>query len=181
MARPRSEVTAATELKLEQIVRMQLMGRTTEQIAAAMDLAPTTIAELIRHRKYREVRDRIVPMVYAPVDAAIRDRKANEILEDAAPSAALALQELLASRGEKVTVLTAEGVPVEVDKMSPADIRLTAATILDRAGYGPLQRRAVKQRVELDPITARIFAEALKESDAGRRIIEGTVVSTEGE
>lgn len=180
MARPRSEITVATELKLEQIVRMQLLGHTTESIASAMNLSPGTIAELIRHRKYREVKDRIVPQVYADVDKQIAQRKASEILDDLAPTAAIALQELLAARDQKTKIKDPiTGELVEVDKLSPMDIRLTATAVLDRAGYGPVQRRAIKQRVELDPVTANIFAQALKEADHGRRIIEGEVVDTE--
>lgn len=172
MGRPRGEVTAATELKLEQIVRLQLMDKSTEDIAQELGVVPYTVSELIRSRHYREVRDRVVGQIYGPIDTKIQERKASTILEESAPEAAGALVELLQRRkGRKDAKGEWEELPLD-----PVDIRLVASAVLDRAGYGPVQRRAIKQRIEMDPITARIFASAMAEADRGRGVVEGEVV-----
>lgn len=166
MARQRAEVTAATELKIEQIVRHQLLDLTNEQIGERMGMKPDTVGELIRHRKYREIRDRVVGEVYKPIDQVIQTRKANQVLEDLAPEASQALAELLARRKGGVDAETGEVMA----PLDPVDIRLTATAVLDRAGYGPVQRKAIRQRIELDPVMADLFARALRESDRGRTI-----------
>lgn len=176
MARPRNEVLAITQLKLEQIVRFQLMDLGTSDIAERMGLAPDTISELIRTKAYRETRDRIVGKVYANIDKVIEHRKAAVILEEASGEAAEALVELLRARDgtapvvdEETGALVAEGRP----PMDPVDTRLVAAAILDRAGYGPVQRKAIRARVELDPVTAKLFATALKEQGNLTKVIDG--------
>lgn len=172
MGRPKRELTAATELKIEQIVRLQLMDRSTEEIAQELGLAPYTVSDLLRTRKYREMRDRIVGQIYGPIDTRIQEKKASAILEGAAPEAAGALVELLnARKGKKDAKGEWEQLPLD-----PVDVRLVASAVLDRAGYGPVQRRAIKQRIEMDPITARLFAHAIAEADQGKSVVEAEII-----
>lgn len=160
MGRPRKEVTALTEMKIEKIVRWQLLDQSTGQIAANLGCSEDAVQDLIRHPKYREIRDRLVPQAYQLVDETIKNRKASQILDDASREAAFALVELL--QGRKA----GEGG----EPLNPTDVRLTATAILDRAGFGPVQRKAIRQRIELDPVMAAMFANAMKEADKARSV-----------
>jgi len=168
VGRPKKEIALSSELKIEQIVRLQLMDRDVNEIAADLGLAPYTVTELTRTRKYREIRDRVLGSIYGPIDSQIRDRKASAILDEAAPEAAAALAEMLAGRkGKRDLAGEWEELPLDA-----VDVRLVSTAILDRAGYGPVQRRAIRQRLEMDPITARLFARAMNEADRGAGVID---------
>lgn len=145
MARERKQLTPHTRMKLEQIVRLQLADKPTEEIATLLNMRPTSVAELMRHPEYETVRNRVVDKVYEPMDKMLATRKANVLLEEAAPDAAEALIALLHSADEMV-----------VERSSKA--------ILDRAGYGPVQRKAMKVRHEIDPATAKLIRDAMNES-----------------
>lgn len=177
MGRPKREITLASELKIEQIVRLQLMDKGVNEIAEDLGLDPYTVTEYTRTPAYREIRDKILGSIYGPIDDSIRDRKASAILEGAAPAAAEALAEMLnARKGVKDKEGEWEQLPLD-----PVDTRLVATAILDRSGYGPVQRRAIKARLEMDPITARLFARAMEEADRGASLRDGSIdVEAEG-
>jgi hypothetical protein len=168
MGRPRREVTALTELKLEKIVRWQLLDQSTAQIAANLGCSEDSVQEMIRHPKYREIRDRLVPQAFSLVDETIKTRKASQILDDASKEAAFALVELLQQRRPKV----GEDGEIKQEGLNATDVRLTATAILDRAGFGPVQRKAIKQRIELDPVMAQMFAAAMREADKAKTVVD---------
>ncbi len=146
MARPRYNLRSSTKLKLQRIVRLELLGQTPKEIAPQLDLKPDSVRELMRHPEYQQLRNTALERAFAPVDAEIQ-RRAGEVLEHAAPDAAEALVELL-NEGDCVTR------------------RLSATAILDRSGHGPIQRRAVRHRHELDPDVVRRLTEAMRVCDA---------------
>ena len=147
MPRKRNDLRSATKIKMEQIVRLQVLDKTNDEIGAVMGMTAGSVAELINHREYASLRDRYIERMYGPVDAMIEQRKASVIMEDAAPDAAEVLGELIYS-------------PDEVTQ------RLAATAILDRSGHGPIARKAVKVRHELDPVSAALLREAMQEADA---------------
>lgn len=155
-----STPTAQTEMKIEQLVRYQLLDKTVTEICDLMGLGEQRINELCRHPYYREVRDRLVGQVYKPLDEAITYRKASQILEDASSDAAEALVQLLKMRDGE----TGEDGTWHRPPLDPVDVRLTATAVLDRAGCGPIQRRAIRQRIEMDPATVALFAASIRES-----------------
>jgi DNA-binding MarR family transcriptional regulator len=142
------ELRTQTFFKLEEIARWQALGQSVEQIARHMDMTPETVSRLVGHKAYRDVQARVGARLYESVDKTLTDRKANVMLEAAAPQAAEALIALLG-----------EGFA--------ADKRQTATAILDRSGYGPIQKRAIRQRIEFDPMTMGLLRLALLESGAG--------------
>lgn len=139
------ELRTQTFFKLQEIARWQALGQSIEQIARHMNTTPETVSRLVAHRSYPAVQQQLGNKLYEHVDKGIADRKANVMLEQAAPQAAEALIALL-------------------DKGFAADQRQTATAILDRAGYGPIQKRAIRQRIEFDPMTAALLRVALLES-----------------
>lgn len=145
MARPRKKLQSRTKLKLERIVRMELLGWSTRQIAAELRMQPASVRELIRHPEYARAREKGIERAYAGVDAEIK-RRAGEVLEAAAPDAAAELAALLVSEDE-------------------VQRRQAATAILDRSGHGPIRRKAVRQRAELDPNAIRLLQEAMQESN----------------
>lgn len=145
MARPRNTLRSATKLKLEHIIRLELVGKATREIAASLGMTAGTIRELTRHPEYAQVRQRMLTRVYGAVDEGIV-RRASEVLEEAAPHAADTLVGLLASDDEVTR-------------------RLSATAVLDRTGHGPIQRRAVRQRIELDPAVVQLLRDAMRESE----------------
>lgn len=111
-------------------------------------MTPEAVSRLVGHRAYREVQEKVGARLYDSVDTALTNRKANVMLEEAAPQAAEALIALLG-----------EGFA--------ADKRQTATAILDRAGFGPIQKRAIRQRIEFDPMTMGLLRIAMLESAQG--------------
>jgi len=149
MAEQRSrELRTQTFFKLEEIARWQALGQSIEQIARQMDMTPEAVSRLAGHRSYKEVQARVGAKLYESVDKTMTARKANVMLEESAPQAAEALIALLG-----------EGFA--------ADKRQTATAILDRAGFGPIQKRAIRQRIEFDPMTMGLLRMALLESGTG--------------
>ena len=152
MARARGKLQAATRLRLEHVVRLQLLGSSTRQIAAKMGVQPDTVREWLRHREYAAVREKAVEKTFAGPDEEIM-RRAGEILERAAPHAAQALCELVKVENDNVTR------------------RLAARDILDRSGHGPIQRKVAKVRHEIDPVTVELIREAMRESDTSSLVM----------
>jgi DNA-binding MarR family transcriptional regulator len=153
MARPRTELRSATKLKLEQIIRYQMLDLTVDQIADALGMTPGNITDMMKHKDYAEVRTKYVEKCFGPVDAVIQQRKANVVLEDTSADAADALAEILRDTDD------------EVNK------RLTATAILDRSGFGPIQRKAVRARLELDPVAANLLSKAMGLADQAEQEI----------
>lgn len=138
---------------MEQVIRLQMLDKSNEEIAAVMSMTAGSVAELINHPEYAKLRDKYVEKTYGAVDQVIETRKATTILEEAAPDAAEALATLLDSDDEITR-------------------RISATAILDRTGHGPIQRKAVKHRYEIDPVTAKLLTQAMREAD----VIEAEVV-----
>ena len=67
MARQRLKLRSATKLKLEKILRFELIGKKPKEIAELMGMAVSSITELIRHAEYGELRERMVERVYADI------------------------------------------------------------------------------------------------------------------
>lgn len=151
------ELRTSSIFKLEEIARWEALGQSRDQIAKFMDLSPDTVQRLMQNKAYRGVQAKIASVMYEKVDGAIKERKANVMLEEAAPDAAAALIGLLA-----------EGLP--------GDRRQAATAVLDRAGFGPIQKRAVKAQVQFDPMTMAMLRVALLESD----IADGDDVELDG-
>ncbi len=135
---------------------MEILGQTPREIAVEIGLQPDTIRELIRLPQYSTVRERALDRVYAPVDAEIR-RRVGETLERLAPDAAQVLADLIHS-------------PDEVTA------RIAATAVLDRVGHGPIRRRAVRQRHELDAVTVALLTEALRESNMAKQLMTPELV-----
>lgn len=152
MPRKRGKLTSASKLKMEHILRLEMLGKSVAEIALEVGLAPNTVHELTGHEDYDRLRASYVGEVYAPADRIIQERKVGTILEEAAPEAADALAELLQVEDDNVTK------------------RLAATAILDRAGFGPIQRKAVKHQHGLDPVTISLLKEAMAESDTSEII-----------
>lgn len=129
-------------------MRLQLLGATPRQIADDLGMQPASIRELIRHREYAAVRERVLERAYAGVDAEIQ-RQATEILKECSAEAALVLTEQLQSD-------------------DPITRYRAAVAVLDRTGYGPVKRKAVRQRLEMDPAMADVLREALSAVDRAR-------------
>jgi len=138
-------IRSGTVFKMEEIARWQALGHSVDQIARVMNMTPDAVSRLVAHSDYRPIQEKVTAKVYGHVDQTIAQRKANVMLEEAAPDAAVALIALLE-----------EGLP--------GDKRQAATAILDRAGYGPIQKRAVRQRIEFDPMTMSILRLALLET-----------------
>lgn len=163
---------SASELKMQEILRWQMMDKSIGEIAILMNMSEDAVSKMVEHPRYRAIRDEYVGGVYEQVDQRIRERKADTMLEDAAPDAAQALIALL---NQKQQVVGMDGSVHEVP-LSPTDTRLTATAILDRAGYGPIQRKVVKGRMELDPMLKKMFEAALRESSV--EVVDGEVIES---
>lgn len=145
-----------TKIKLAQIVRLEVLDKTPSEIAASCGMTEGSLSELTKHPEYASVRDKYLEKMYGPIDGVIKERKANVILEDNAADAADVLAGLLYS-------------PDEVTQ------RLAATAVLDRAGHGPIQRKASRVRHELDPVMAEMLVTALRESDQAKvKVIDTT-------
>jgi len=145
MARHRKKLRPATRLKLQQIVRLAALDRPPEQIAALLGMTVGNVTDLMNHPEYRSLEREYTKDLYAPIDAVVEKRAAQRIMEDAAPDAAEALAALLYD-------------------MDPSERRRAATAILDRSGHGPIQRKAVLKRIELDPVSASLIKDAMTES-----------------
>jgi len=139
------DLRSATFFKMEEIARWQALHQPIDKIAQMMNMSPDAVSRLVAHRDYKQVQARITGIIYGEVDKKIADRKASVMLEDAAPDAAATLISLL-------------------DVGLPPDRRQVATAILDRAGCGPIQKRAIRQRIEFDPMTMGLLRLALLES-----------------
>jgi len=143
-------------MKMQQIVRLAIADKTTEEIASIMGLSTDSINELMTHPSFAVIEEKAVGLAYSLGDEMLARRKANVILEECAPDAAEALVALLRSDDD-------------VTK------RQAATNILDRAGFGPIQRKAIRAKLELDPVAARLLKDAFEES----RITNATIVDVE--
>jgi hypothetical protein len=142
------ELRTQSYFKMQEIARWQALGQSIDQIAKNMQMTPETVSRLAAHKESARMRADIGAKMYEHVDRTMADRKANVMLEEAAPQAAEALIALLG-----------EGFA--------SDKRQTATAILDRAGFGPIQKRAIRQRIEFDPVTMGLLRTALLESGQG--------------
>lgn len=142
------ELRSQTYFKLEEIARWQALGQSIEQIARQMQMTPEAISRLVAHKSYASVQAKVGERLYSNIDKTLANRKANVMLEEAAPQAAEALISLLG-----------EGFA--------SDKRQVATAILDRAGFGPIQKRAIRSRIEFDPMTMGLLRMALLESAQG--------------
>ena len=88
MARARLKLQARSLVKVEQIIRFELMGKSRAEIAELMGMAVCSISELARHPEANRLRQALNERIYAPIDEEIRQRKANEVLHEASPDAA---------------------------------------------------------------------------------------------
>lgn len=145
MARNRGKLHAATRQKLQQIVRLQAVDKAPSEIASLMGMSVATVQDLMSTDDYRQLHERYLGEIYQNFDKMVEKRNAGFLMEQASPDAAEALIALIHSDDE-------------VQK------RLAAIAVLDRAGHGPVQRRAVKHRHELDPATVALLGGAMKES-----------------
>jgi len=144
--RHQRQTTEKTAYRMEQIARLRALGMTIAEVARHMELSKTTIEKLTVTEEYEKISARMREKAFEQVDALIQQRKAMEILEDCSGEAAEALVRILRDTDDDV------------------ERRMAATAILDRAGYGPVQRRAIRQRIELDPVMAKVFKDALAES-----------------
>lgn len=161
MARKRLKLQAATKLKLEQIVRLQAINRAPQEMASLMGMDVATINDLMATDDFRVLQKEYTSVIYANFDKMVENRNAGFLMEHAAPDAAEALLALL-SDDDSVTR------------------RLSAVAILDRSGHGPIQRRAVRHRHELDPVSAALLGKAMQESNAiDVEAIEAEIVKRE--
>lgn len=171
-----ADTRSATELRMAEILRWQMLGKTIEEIGSYLGIAADSVSALVRHPRYAELRSDYVKDVYADVDLTVKTRAADAMLKEAAPDAAEALIEILHSKRQEV-IVTEKGPQVIETALDPTDKRLAATAILDRAGYGPLQRKAIHKRVELDPVSAQLMREAL--ADARPPTLDAEVVEDE--
>jgi len=146
MARKRNKLQAATRLKLEQIVRLQALNQAPQEIASLMNMDVATVTDLMGTDDFKTLQKEYTAVIYKNFDKMVEKRNAGFLMEHASPDAAEAL----------VSLLHNEDV---VQK------RLAAVAILDRSGHGPVQRRAVRHRHELDPASAALLGGALRESN----------------
>ncbi len=149
MARERKQLLSRTKIKLQQIVRLEVLEKSPAEIAAACGITESTLSELIKHPEYGVVRDKYMEKLYGPIDGVIKERKANVILDDTAADAADVLADLIYSNDE----VTA---------------RISATAVLDRTGHGPIQRKAVRTRHELDPVAISMLKTALLEASKAK-------------
>jgi hypothetical protein len=156
MARKRNKLRAATRLKLQQIVRLYHAGKGVEEIAMLLGETIGNVTDLTNHQEYRKLEAEYADKLYKPVDSMLQQRNAQRIMEDVSPDAAEALAALLFDE-------------------DPTERRRAATAILDRSGHGPIQRRAILKRLELDPVSAKLLSEAMK--DAVVEEIEAEVVN----
>ena len=152
-----SKPQAGTRWKLQKIVRLEALGKTQDEIAEAMGLSKSAVSQLTNTPDYVKLHETYVKRMFSATDHMIQKRSAGFILENAAPDAADALVELLASDDEITQ-------------------RLSATAILDRAGHGPVQRRAIKQRIELDPVMAEMLTKAMRESAVAVEVLDAEPV-----
>lgn len=146
MARKRKELTSATRGKIEQIVRLQAVNKTPKDIGSLLGMAEATVTDLMSTSEYRTLQKEYLGHVYANFDRMVEKRNAGFLLEEAAPDAAEALLALLHDQ-------------------DPVQRRLASTAVLDRSGHGPVQRRAVRVRHDLDPVSAALLADAMKGSN----------------
>ena len=156
MARKRHKLTPTTRMKVEQIVRLSAIDKAPKEIASLMGMAEATIVDLQSTEEYRALAKEYVTHVYANYDQMVEKRNAGFLLEEAAPDAAEALLALLYNA-------------------DPVQRRLSATAVLDRSGHGPVQRRAVRVRHDLDPVSAALLANAMK----GANIVDVEAIEAE--
>lgn len=163
-----------TVYTMHEIARLQALHKTVAEISEIVGLGEETVVSYLQDPQYEVIRDKVIGESFALVDEHLKMRKVSVILDDAAPDASDALIELLQATRVK---LGEDGRLVGGD---PVEARLTACAILDRAGWGPVQRRAIRARVELDPALAHLFKQALKESALPGEVVDVEVVRREG-
>ena len=146
MARKRGKLQAGTKLKLEQIVRLQAIDKAPAEIASLMGMDVATVQDLMSTPEYSVLSKEYIGIVYANFDKMVEKRNAGFLMDHASPDAAEALLAL-------------------IHNDDPVQRRLAAIAILDRSGHGPVQRRAVRVRHELDPATAALLGGALREAN----------------
>jgi len=155
MPRLRKRLRPTTRLKLQQIVRLSAMGKEPEEIALVVGMTAGNVSDLQNHREYRELERAYCEKLFGPLDDSIKELTAQQVLDEIAPDAAEVLASILYS-------------PDETER------RHAANSILDRTGHGAIQRRAILQRHQLDPLSAKLIALALRE--ASPEPLEGEVV-----
>ena len=145
MPRRRNKLNNTTKFKLQQVVRLMAMERPPEQIAMLLGMSLGNLTELMNHKEYKQIEATYLEKLYGPLDQAIQVRGAQHLLEEAAPDAAEALMALIYDD-------------------DPSERRRASIAVLDRSGHGPIQRRAVLKRIELDPVSAKLLQQAMKDS-----------------
>jgi len=146
LPRARKKLRVGTRLKIKQVVRMSAgFHKTPEEIAMLLGGTVGEITDLMNHPDYRVLEDEYTKEMYGPVDAMVQQQNAGRMLEDASPDAAEALIALLYD-------------------MDPSERRRAATAVLDRSGHGPIQRKVVANRIQLDPVLAKMMSEAMRES-----------------
>ena len=119
--------------------------KSPEEIAMLLGGTVGEITDLMNHEDYRALESEYVKEMYGPVDALVQQHNAGRLIEEAAPDAAEALIALLYD-------------------MDPSERRRAATAVLDRAGHGPIQKKAIAKRITLDPVLAKLMSEAMRES-----------------
>lgn len=145
---------------MQQLLRLNAMGKGPKECAEMLGMTQAGVSELLNHVEFARLQQEYLPQLYGPLDEQIRERTATNILGDAAPDAADALVQLLDSDDE-------------------VNVRLASTAILDRTGHGPIQRRAVRQKIELDPVSAQLIGAALKEANSVAGFKGGPVLEAE--
>jgi hypothetical protein len=156
----RQATRSATEIKMQEIARWQSLDKSIDEIAILMNMTADGITQIVRKPDYRLIRQALTSATFAEVDQRIKERKADVMLHEASADAASMLIDLL---NRKEQVVTESGAIVEADP-SIRDLRMVSTAILDRAGYGPIQRKTIKAKIEMDPVLAKILKAALDES-----------------
>ena len=156
MARKRNKLTPSTRMKIEQIVRMSAIDKAPKEIASLMGMAEATVVDLMGTEEYRVLAKEYTGHIYANYDQMVEKRNAGFLMEEAAPDAAEALLALL-------------------HDVDPVQRRLSATAVLDRSGHGPVQRRAVRVRHDLDPVSAALLADAMR----GANIVDVEAIEAE--
>lgn len=163
MARKRGKLQTATKLKLEQIVRFQAIDKAPAEIASLMGMDVSTIQDLMSTEDYHALVKEYTGIVYANFDKMVEKRNAGFLMDHASPDAAEALLAL-------------------IHNDDPVQRRLAAIAILDRSGHGPVQRRAVRVRHEIDPATAKLLRGALHDVNTiDIEAIEDDIAETKNE
>ncbi len=131
----------------DEIARRVLERHSPERIAFDLAISRNTLSRILRDPEFKPAFEAIYERVYAPIDAAIRDEKmqVTERLQFGSQRALTTLFELLElSKSDEVR-------------------RKTADSILEKAGFGSVQRRVTAgvETVRLERDTAELLAALL--------------------